>query len=128
MRGSRRGSSITTAACLTRNPDRAARAFEARRALRSLAQRLPTERRREKVEIDMPPSSAINELRHRVEAKRKMLEARLEETKVGTFAARSEAARELRAKLRELDERIGDGWDTVTEEAAARLNEWLKEH
>ncbi|MDY7108535.1 MAG: hypothetical protein SYC29_07840 [Planctomycetota bacterium] len=76
----------------------------------------------------MTTSPEIDELRHRVEAKRKMLEARLEEAKADAAGATNDTMRSLRAKLRELDEQIGDGWDSLTEEAAARLNRWLREH
>jgi hypothetical protein len=76
----------------------------------------------------MPQSPEIDELRHRVKAKRRMLEAKLEEAKADAAGAANDTVRDLRSTLRELDEKIGDGWDSLTEDAAARLNRWLKEH
>lgn len=66
------------------------------------------------------------ELRARVEARQKELEARLAQLKAEGHASKNAAADEIRAKLRELDRALRDGWEHMTEAVAATLNRWLK--
>lgn len=68
-----------------------------------------------------------DELRDRVEAKRKRLEARIAELRADTRAeARAERAR-LEKRLEHLAASLQGGWESLTDEAARTLNAWLKE-
>lgn len=67
-----------------------------------------------------------DELRTRVKAKRKELEARLYELEADGRAAANEGAQHARQKLDELNQLLRDGWDNLSQSAASRLNEWLK--
>lgn len=68
----------------------------------------------------------ISELRHRVEAKRKRLEARLEEAKADGSEKARNTTRSVQAKLGELDEHLRDGWESVTDATIGKINAWLK--
>lgn len=67
-----------------------------------------------------------NELRDRVEAKRKEIEAQLHEARADARGSASENVEKLQKKLDELGETIKDGWDSVTDAVAGKLNDWLK--
>lgn len=70
--------------------------------------------------------TSTRELKHRVLAKRKELEAQLENLRADAAAKESEAKRGIQQRLSELDEAITDGWDDMKESTVDRLNEWLK--
>lgn len=70
--------------------------------------------------------SERDELRARVEAKKKQLEADLAAKKADAEGARNEATKKIRAKLDELNETLEKGWDDLSEAAAAKLNAWLE--
>ena len=67
-----------------------------------------------------------DELKARVEAKRKELEKKLADLKVQAHETSNEEKAHLEAKLEELKTNLKDGWDNVSEQTAAKLNEWLK--
>lgn len=67
----------------------------------------------------------LDELRHRVEAKRKRLEAWLEETRADASAQAQSARESVRGKLDELNDHLREGWDNVTEATVGKLNDWL---
>ena len=67
-----------------------------------------------------------SELRHRVEAKKKELEASLERAKADAQGEVSEAVERIQLKLNELNDYLREGWDNLSEAVADRLNEWLK--
>ena len=68
----------------------------------------------------------ISELRHRVQAKRKRLEARLEEARADAREASRRTADTIRAKLGEIDDHLRDGWDDLTDATLGKINAWLK--
>lgn len=69
--------------------------------------------------------SEQRELRLRVEAEKKELEARLARLKVEGTAAANDAAESIEKELKELQTYVRDGWDNLTETAAAKLNKWI---
>jgi hypothetical protein len=70
-------------------------------------------------------TSHKEELKDRIDATRKRLDARITELRAdGREQARATLDR-LEARLRELQGIIGDGWDRLTEGAAAKLETWL---
>jgi hypothetical protein len=71
--------------------------------------------------------SQREELKSRVLEKKMMLEAKLEEAKADAKQVARVGAEQIEARLRDLERTVKDGWENVTEEVAARLNEWLKD-
>lgn len=68
----------------------------------------------------------MEELKHRVQARRKELEARLEQARADAHGRAGDAVDEVRARLQELERTIKDGWESLGDEAVARLNDWLR--
>lgn len=66
------------------------------------------------------------ELRHRVEARKKELEANLERAKADAQGEVSETVERIQHKLNELNDHLKEGWDNLSDAVADRLNEWLK--
>lgn len=69
--------------------------------------------------------SRNEELKDRIKARKSELESRYNELKADT---RSEARVErdsVKAKLEELQEHLKDGWDRMTDNVSAKLNDWL---
>jgi DNA anti-recombination protein RmuC len=66
------------------------------------------------------------ELKHRVLAKRKELEAQLERVRADAAAKQTEAATEIQQRLSELDAAISEGWEDMKDSTVERLNEWLR--
>jgi predicted nucleic acid-binding Zn-ribbon protein len=69
--------------------------------------------------------SERKELRLRIEAERKELEARLARLRVEGTAAANASAEAIEKELKELQTHVRDGWDNLTEAAAGKLNKWL---
>ena len=67
-----------------------------------------------------------DELKTRVEAKRKELQARAKELRADSQKHGRETLEKVENKLKELDRMLRDGWDNVSETTSAKLNEWLK--
>jgi len=67
-----------------------------------------------------------SELKSRIEAKIKEMEARLLTMKADTQAKASDESEKLKTRLADVKESIKDGWDNVTDKVAAKLNDWLK--
>ncbi len=65
------------------------------------------------------------ELKTRVVAKQKELEARIATLQADAGAAAREERAKLERKLREAKEQVKNGWDQMTEDVAAKLNAWL---
>ncbi|MCA8924192.1 MAG: hypothetical protein KDD82_20450 [Planctomycetes bacterium] len=65
------------------------------------------------------------ELADRVQAKRKRLEARLQEARADTRKQGREAAEALQTHLDDLSELLSKGWNQVSEDVADKLNHWL---
>lgn len=70
--------------------------------------------------------SEATELKSRVEAKKKQLEADLAKAKANAHGDANEAEAAIKSKLEELNSYLGDGWDNFSESVAKKLNNWLK--
>lgn len=68
----------------------------------------------------------IEELKHRIEAKKKELQSKLETYKADKHADAAENSKKIQTKLDELEMHVKNGWENVSEAAAAKLSEWLK--
>lgn len=66
------------------------------------------------------------ELRTRVEAKKKKLEADLVKAKAEAKGGTNDTAERITHKLEELKVSIGHGWDNLSEGVSKKLNDWLK--
>lgn len=69
--------------------------------------------------------SQFDELKDRVSAKQHRLEARLAELRADVRAKGREEGDRLETELKSVRDSIKDGWESVTEEVAAKLNQWL---
>lgn len=69
--------------------------------------------------------SEKQELKDRIDARRKRLEARLTELKADARGDASEARDRIQSRLDELRETYGERADEITESMAAKLNDWL---
>jgi hypothetical protein len=65
------------------------------------------------------------ELKDRIKAKQRELEARFQELKADTRAEARTERDKVKSKLDELQETVKDGWDNMTERVSAKLNDWL---
>lgn len=70
--------------------------------------------------------SEVTELKSRVEAKKKQLEADLAKAKADAHGDANDAEKAIRSKLEELNSYLSDGWDNFSEGVAEKLNSWLK--
>ena len=70
--------------------------------------------------------SKTEELRDRIVATRKRMEARVAELKADTREKAREERQRLQTRLDELSHQLKDGVDHAVENAAGKLNEWLK--
>jgi hypothetical protein len=68
----------------------------------------------------------MDELKDRIEAKKHELLAKISEMKADSRAEVKAQHDKFRTKLQELETHLKDGWDKVTNDVAAKLNEWLK--
>lgn len=71
--------------------------------------------------------SQKNELKHRVEAKKLKLQAKLKELQANASGDSREEIKKLEARLDALSESVKDGWDDLTEKVSSKLNKWLKD-
>jgi len=65
------------------------------------------------------------ELKARIEAKRKELEAQIARLKADSIGGANDSLVKLQKKLSGLEEDLHSGWDNLTEAAAGKLNRWL---
>jgi len=72
------------------------------------------------------PSEAT-ELKERIEAKRKRIEARVHELKADGDAAAREKAESLESQLDDITETVRDGYENLSDQAMSKLNDWLKD-
>jgi phage-related protein len=70
-------------------------------------------------------TSHKEELKHRIEAKRKELEAKLQSLQADAHGDAAEKKKQIQQRLSELDQTLRQGWDDLSEDVARRLNEWL---
>ena len=66
------------------------------------------------------------ELKHRVEAKTKEFQAKLETYKADKHGKAAEDETKIKTKLNEIEMHVKNGWENLTESAAAKINDWLK--
>jgi hypothetical protein len=66
------------------------------------------------------------QLKLRVEAKIDALKSQLKSYAADKKAESNVQKAETESKLREVETHIKNGWDKMTAEASAKLNEWLK--
>lgn len=67
-----------------------------------------------------------NELKARVEAKKKELEQNLAQLKAEAHGEKNDQVERLERQLKELNETIKDGWDNISEAAVEKINSWLR--
>jgi hypothetical protein len=65
------------------------------------------------------------ELKLRVKAKQKLIEAKIAELKASSASGANEAIQKLQGQLGDLQGQVKQGWEDLTEGAAAKLNNWL---
>lgn len=70
--------------------------------------------------------SRSKELEHRVEAKKRQLQARLAELQADAHGKGSEEETRVRSKLAEIEHHLKAGWHNLSESAAGKVNDWLK--
>ncbi len=76
-------------------------------------------------------SLSMNEkeqLKKRVSAKRKELEAKIERAQADGSKNANDAVERARQELDELKNTIKTGWDDLTEGVAGQINAWLDRH
>ena len=66
------------------------------------------------------------ELKLRVEAKINEIRAQLGRMAADTTAEAQKRKQQLEASLKDAEAQLKAGWDKITDQAASRLNEWLK--
>ncbi len=66
------------------------------------------------------------ELKLRVEARIHEIKAQLGTLAADTTAEAQKRKRQLEASLKEAEGQIKAGWEKITDQAASKLNEWLK--
>lgn len=71
-------------------------------------------------------TSQKEELKDRVTALRKRLQARIAEGRAEGRRAAREQADEAQERVDELGEILAKGWDDFTEDVARRLNRWVE--
>lgn len=71
-------------------------------------------------------SLSTQELKLRVEAKMNELKAQLKSFAADGAGEAREKKAELESHLKNAEVQIKDGWDKITDQAASKLNEWLK--
>lgn len=69
--------------------------------------------------------SQKQELRNRVESKKRELQSKLEQAKADSRQSSRSDIEQIENKLDELNSMIEDGWDKLTEGVAGKLNDWL---
>jgi chromosome segregation ATPase len=72
-------------------------------------------------------SKEVNELKLRVEAKKKDIEAQIAKFKADSLGKSNDAIEALQKKLNSLEGDLKSGWDNVTESVAGKLNRWLSD-
>lgn len=70
--------------------------------------------------------SHVSELRDRVEARKKQLEAKLLEWKADTKGVFQKKIDEAEKDIADLKDLVKDGWEKVSEPVAKKINDWLK--
>ncbi len=71
-------------------------------------------------------SLSTQELKLRVEAKMNELKAQLKNFAADGAGEAREQKTSIESRLKNAEVHIKDGWDKITDQAANKLNEWLK--
>ena len=71
-------------------------------------------------------TSQQEELKDRVKAKQKELEARYHQIKADSRSDVRDERDRLKTKLEELQEMTREGWDRMSDSVRTKLNDWLK--
>jgi hypothetical protein len=71
-------------------------------------------------------TTTMEELKHRILARKHELEAKLEHLKADTAAKSVEVRNSIQQDLDDLGSRIAEGWENLSESAINALNEWFK--
>jgi chromosome segregation ATPase len=69
----------------------------------------------------------MTELKLRVEAKKKELEAKIAQLKADAVGSANDAVDRLQDKLSKLEQPLKNGWESISEDVAERLNDWLSD-
>jgi hypothetical protein len=69
----------------------------------------------------------MTELKLRVEAKKKELEAQLAKFKADSIGKSNDAIENLQKKLNSLEGELKHGWENMSESIAGKLNHWLSD-
>ena len=69
----------------------------------------------------------MHELKLRVEARKKELEAQIAKFKADSIGNTNDAIESLQKKLSSLETHLKSGWGNVSESIAAKLNRWLSD-
>ena len=72
-------------------------------------------------------ANEMNELKLRVEAKKKAMEAQIAQLKADSIGGKNDAIEALQKKLSSLETDLKQGWDNVSEAIAGKLNSWLSD-
>jgi len=67
------------------------------------------------------------ELKARIEAKRKEIEAQIARLKADSIGGANDSIVKLQSKLSNLENDLQTGWDNVSEAVAGKLNRWLSD-
>jgi chromosome segregation ATPase len=71
--------------------------------------------------------SEMQELKLRVEAKKKQLEAQIAKFKADSVSDANETLEKLQKRLNSLEGDLKNGWENVSESVAGKLNRWLSD-
>jgi chromosome segregation ATPase len=74
-----------------------------------------------------PMPNQMHELKLRVEAKKKELEAQIAKFKADSVGNKNDAIESLQKKLSSLEADLKHGWGNVSEAVASKLNRWLSD-
>jgi hypothetical protein len=72
-------------------------------------------------------SLETTELRARIEAKRKELEAQIAKLKADSISGTNDSLHKLQKRLSNLEADLHTGWDNMTDAVAGKLNRWLSD-
>jgi len=70
-------------------------------------------------------TTQTQELKHRVEARKKELQSKLERMKADAAGSSDDAKKDVERRLAELDQTLRDGFDNLTDQAVAKINALL---
>ena len=69
--------------------------------------------------------SQTDEMKDRLKAKKKTLEAKLHEARADSRKESRETVADLEKKLDDIEDALKKGWDNLSESVSARINKWL---